>query len=82
MPNMLHTEQMADDHQTPDPTQGPSDKASKVIAEALSSMREDEKASPLADALEGAWSTAKFDLEAALKGIEAGSQEKGSDERE
>lgn len=60
---------MIDENPTPDREQDAGDSASEVIAEALSSMREDETARTLADALEGAWGSGKFDVEAALREI-------------
>ncbi len=70
---------MVDENQTPGPEQGESGKASVVITEALLSMRENEKARALVDALENAWhpDSGKFDVEAAVRGIEAGLGEKG-----
>jgi hypothetical protein len=78
---MLRAEQMADEQQTSDSAQGANDKASKVIKEILSSMREDENAGPLADALEGAWSAGRFDVDTVVREIESEPQEKESDER-
>ena len=60
---------MADENSIPDREQNAGSNASEVIAEALSSMREDETARTLADALAGAWGSGKFDVEAALREI-------------
>lgn len=70
---------MTDESQTPDQGHDVGNKVSEVIAEALSSMREDEMARTLADALENAWGSGKFNVEVALREITAGSEEEGGD---